>query len=127
MMTCIIERKTYKLIFFIFPMEEIQLKEGLRDLKNSLRRIKALVAWEQLKQTETRPNQPPGFRIYDSTIEDLQNEYSLFLSKSMQIQSILNKKSLTISKTKLHNIKRQLVKIKQQAHVLNLHQRFSNR
>jgi hypothetical protein len=107
-------------------MEGTQLEAGLRSLRNSLAEIKAFLAWEQLKQAETRPGTPPAFRICDPTENELRNEYSLFLSTSVQMHSILKDDSLTISETKRQDINRQLTTIERQFHGLNLHQRFWN-
>ena len=89
-----------------------------------MRHIKSLLAWEQLKQAEARPSQPPAFQINDPTEEDLRNEYSFFLSTLVQMHSILHDGSLSIPDTECQNIKGQLVKIERQVRGLNLHQRF---
>lgn len=105
-------------------MAEIDLEAGLRSLRKSLQQIKALLAWEQLKQSEARPDQPPGFRISDSIETDLRNEYSFFLSTSMEMHSILNDGLSTVQEADRQSIKRQLSKIEQQAYGLNLNQQF---
>ncbi len=61
-------------------MTEMDLQAGLRSLRTSLRQIKSLMAWEQLKQAEAKPGEPPTFQAYDPTETDLKNEYSFFLS-----------------------------------------------
>ena len=107
-----------------YLMEDIDLEAGLRSLRESLQKIKTLLAWEQLKQAEAKPGQPPAFTIYDPTETDLKNEYSFFLSTSVQIHSILNDGSFAMQEAELQSIKRQLKKIEQQVNGLNLHQRF---
>ena len=124
MMTSIIERKTYKPTSPDYLMTDVDLEEGLKNLRNSLQQMKALLAWEQLKQSEARPGQPPAFTIYDPTETDLKNEYSFFLSTSVQMHSILRDHSPNISEAKRRDINSQLIKIEQQFNSLSLHRRF---
>jgi DNA-binding transcriptional MerR regulator len=105
-------------------MTEPNLDAGLRNLRQSLRQIKALLAWQRLQETESRPHEPPGFTITDSVETDLRNEYSFFLATALQIHSIINDTSLTIPEAKRQNIKNQLVRIEQQLYSLNLNQKL---
>ncbi|MFC1794062.1 hypothetical protein ACFL3Q_10805, partial [Planctomycetota bacterium] len=107
-----------------YLMEDVDLKAGLRSLRNSLRQIKTLLAWEQLKQTEARPDQPPSFTLNDFIETDLRNEFSFFLSVSVQMHSILNDISFTMQEAEHQSIKRQLSRIEQEAYGLNLNKRF---
>jgi len=107
-----------------YYMADVDLEAGLRSLRQSLRQIRSLLAWEQLKQSEARPNWQFSFQIYDPIETDLRNEYSFFLSISVQMHSILNDSSLNIKEPELHSIKEKLMKIEQQVQGLNLHQRF---
>jgi hypothetical protein len=95
-------------------MEEADLEAGLRSLRKSLRQIKALLAWEQLKQAEAKPGQPPTFTLTDSIETDLRNEYSFFLFTSVQIHDILNRSTVDIAKAKCQHIKKELAKIESQ-------------
>jgi len=92
-------------------------------LRQSLKQIRSLLAWEQLKQSETKPSRQFSFQIYDPIETDLRNEYSFFLSISVQLHSILNDNTLKLKETERQSIKMQLMKIEQQVHGLNLHQR----
>jgi hypothetical protein len=105
-------------------MGEPDLQVGLKELKQSLQKIKALLAWEQMKQAETRPETAPSFRIRDDTEEDLRNEYSHFLSLSGQIHSILNDASRAIAGTERQTFRKELARIERQIYGLNLSQRF---
>ena len=105
-------------------MEKADLQAGLGDLRKSLRKMKALLAWEQLKQSEARPGQPAAFPIHDPTETELRNEYTYFLSTSVKIHHALNNGSACISAKKSHAIKRQLTKIELEVYRLCLHQRF---
>ena len=103
-------------------MTEPDLKAGLRSLRASLRQIKSLLAWRQLKQAETRPHQPPAFQISDPSETDLRNECSFFLSTSIQMHIALDDTSLSIAQKERQSIKRQLARIEQDFGSLKLHQ-----
>ena len=105
-------------------MSEQQIEAGLQSLENSLKQIRSLLAWEQLKQAEARPNQPPAFQINDPIETDLRNEYTHFLSTSIKIHTILREHGASLSDKTRESIARQMVKIEQEVHGLNLHQRF---
>ena len=124
MMICTIDRKAFIVMRSLSTMAEPDLKAGLRSLRNSLRQIKALMAWEQLKQSEAKPGQPPSFTFNDFIETDLRNEYSFFSSMSVQIHSILNSDSPAVQEAEHQSIKRQLFKIEQEAYGLNLKKRF---
>jgi len=104
-------------------MESVDLQAGLRSLSESLGRIKDLLAWGQLKQSEAWPGQPPSFQIHDPTETDLRNEYSFFLSTSMQMHAIVNECHASIPAPAREVVRRTLVKLQQQVYQLNLHQR----
>jgi hypothetical protein len=59
-MICTTERKAYIPVWLQFSMGDVDLEAGLRSLQESLRQIKTLLAWQQLKQAEAKPGQPPG-------------------------------------------------------------------
>ncbi len=105
-------------------MVDIDLEAGLKKLKQSLRQIKALLAWEELKRSEAMPNQPPAFTLNGSIETDLRNEYSSFLSTSVRVHSILNDNTIKVTKAKRQKIKVKLTKIERQFNSLNLQQRF---
>jgi len=103
-------------------MVDADLEAGLRSLRKSLEQIKALLAWEQLKQSEARPGHPPMLALDNSLETDLRNEYSFFLFTSVQMHSILNS-GADISKVKLQRIKQELAKIERQLYSLDLQRR----
>ncbi|MHC4309601.1 MAG: hypothetical protein ACYSSN_06625 [Planctomycetota bacterium] len=105
-------------------MVDIDLEVGLKNLKESLQQMKALLAWEELKHSEAKPGQPPAFILNDPTETDLRNEYSFFLFTSVRMRSILNESTTDITKATLQRIKVELIKIERQFYSLNLHQRF---
>ena len=75
-------------------------------------------------QSEARPGQPPALILNDPIETDLRDEYSFFLSTSVQMHSFLDNNSSSIPAAEREKIKRQLAKIEQQLHGLNLHHRF---
>jgi uncharacterized protein YceH (UPF0502 family) len=104
-------------------METIDLQAGLRSLNASLRRMRDLLAWGQLKQQEARRGEPPSFQIYDPTATDLRNEYSHFLSTSIQIHGALHEHRAAVPAPVHETLQRRLAELEQEAHQLNLHQR----
>jgi hypothetical protein len=104
-------------------MAEMNLEAALRSLRKSLEQIKALLAWEQLKQSEARPGHSPMLAFDNSIETDLRNEYSFFLSTSVQMHSILNSGTAGISRVKLQRIKQELARIERQLFSLDLQQR----
>ena len=50
----------------------------LADLRASLERIRTLLAWQDLRRSESEPDQPTSFAVHDSAEIDLRNEYSFF-------------------------------------------------
>jgi hypothetical protein len=106
-------------------MKNTDLDAGLRSLKNILKEIKALLAWEQLKQQEARPGQPPGFILDDPADQNIKNQYSSFLTTSLKMHGILNDATNNrISQAKRQYYKQQLLKIENQVRTLNLRERF---
>jgi len=105
-------------------MAEPDLQAGLRSLRESLRQIRALLAWEQLKKAESRPGQAPAFTVYDPTETDLRTEYSFFLSTSVQIHHLLDDSTINISAVKREAFRLRLARIEQEMNSLDLQQRF---
>jgi hypothetical protein len=70
-------------------MKDVNLQAGLRSLNASVRRIDSLLAWVELKQEEDAKRSPMQFQPYDSTRDDLRNEYAYFLHTSLQIREVL--------------------------------------
>ena len=104
---------------------EPDLQKQLRHLQESLKRIKALLAWEQLKHCEAGSYRTSVFQIHDPTHEDLKNEYSLLMSALLNINSTLNDHSAEISQTIYNDLQCQLAQIEGQVNGLGLHRRFA--
>ena len=106
-------------------MEKADLEAGLRRLRQSLVQMKALLAWNQLKQSESRTaGQPPSFTINDPTETDLRNEYSSYLFTMVQLHHLLNDGINNLSEPEKQWIQHQLTRIEQEANRLNLHKLF---
>jgi hypothetical protein len=106
-------------------MAEPNLETGLRSLRNSLEKMKTLLAWQELKQSELTPDHTPGFTLLqDSVGTDLRNEYSFFLFTAMQIHTVLNDNTVDLSNIQRQQIKQQLAKIESQLYSLNLQKRL---
>ncbi len=101
-------------------MEGTDFHSNLEKLAASLQRMKALLAWSRLKQSEARPGQPPSFQIYDPTEIDLLNEYSFFWFTSQQVQTlILAPNGLSPESVRAETAKT-LAQLHQEVHQLNL-------
>jgi len=70
-------------------MEKVNVEAGLRGLCESVRRIRALLAWQELEETEKKPGQPPSFRIDSHVEEDLRNEYGFFVKVALDLAEFL--------------------------------------
>ena len=106
-------------------MKKINIDIRFQGLQASLNKIKALLAWQQLQQKEVRPNQPPGFIIQDSTVDDLRNEYTLFLARAQEIHYILNHKNiLPMPEDKRQKLNQQLFKLEDQVKALRATEKF---
>lgn len=70
-------------------MEPQNIPQQLHQLQESLSKMKALLAWEQLKLAEARPGDNPGFTIQDSLANDLRNHYLFFAVTSFELHGDL--------------------------------------
>jgi hypothetical protein len=104
-------------------MQHTDLQAGLKSLQESLRRMRALLAWGQLKQSEARPDEPPSFQIYDPTATDLRNAYAHFLSTSIQIHDALREHSASIPAPVRETLQKKLTMLEREARQLNVNGR----
>ena len=103
----------------------MQIGGALQQLENTLAELKSLLAWEELKQAEARPGDPPGFIIADTVQEDIKNTYSCFLARHLELKHAvfhLNDKELSLRKKQ--TFQRKLANLEKQFRQLNLTQRF---
>jgi hypothetical protein len=83
--------------------------------------MKALLAWQELKQAEVKPHHTPGFTLLQGSVgTDLRSEYSFFLFTSMQMHSVLNNSDAGLSNVRRQQVKQRLAKIESQLYSLNL-------
>jgi len=99
-------------------MNCVKSKVLLDNLKKSLEKIKSLVAWQQLKQSEHRPGHPPAFEMYNPIPDDLNNEYSRILMHISEFQRVLNGRK--VRTLQFIRIRRDFLKIKQELDALNI-------
>jgi len=97
-------------------MEQCDIAKGLRSLSESLRRLRALLAWAELERSERKPHTPPSFRIESHVTDDLKNEYGFFIKTAVDIHDVLN----GISKKNREPLKRRLIRLETQLHRLDL-------
>ena len=94
---------------------------GLESLSESLQKIKALLAWAELKRSETRHDPPPSFRLDDHLSTELRNEYGFFIKTAMDIHEFLNSKSMRhVSKGKRQLWRRELMQLETELRQLDL-------
>jgi len=105
-------------------MVEADWEGSLQGLRQSLGRVKALAAWEQLKSSEATPRTIATFQMHDPTDEDLRNEYAFLLNAIMNTHTIINDHASSISQTVHADIRRQLADIQRQLYGHQLHHRF---
>jgi len=105
-------------------MAELDLKNELKSLKQTLHEMKALSAWQKLKYAEARQETVSAIRFDDTTSIDLMDRYLSFLSVSTQMHSILNNSNTKISKAEQSRIKSKLLTMEYQVHYLGSGIRF---
>jgi len=104
-------------------MTELDVDRKLQTLRESLGRIKALLAWERLKRFEAKSSRPWAFQIHDPTTEELKDEYSFFLALTLNTYAVLDHSSCVPPDVR-KNAGRQLADIEWQLHLLHLERRF---
>jgi hypothetical protein len=103
---------------------EPDIQRELHNLYESLRRIKALAAWERLKHTEILPHRIWAFQMHDPVSDDLRSEYTFFTAGLARLRSALNNHLLNTSEELREAIQRQLAHLQRQAYALGLPDRF---
>jgi hypothetical protein len=93
--------------------KDVDPENLLYSLQKSLAKIKALLAWLQLKQFETRSDQPPAFVMYDPTPVDLRNELLLFTLASQELRDMVNDKASHLNANKRDQVKQGLNELEQ--------------
>ena len=107
-------------------MKNDEIASSLKQLKNTLTELKTHIAWQQLKQAEARPGDPPGFSIGDTVEEDIRNACSAFLAQQLELQHRLwNVHSKAISLNKKADCQRQLANLQSQFRQLGLAQDYA--
>ena len=98
------------------------MQAAIVELKGMLEDMKALLAWHKLKRFEVVQHPFSNLMFYDTTLNDLNNKYSIFLLLASQIHAEVNNQS--IPQNKLSVIKKELTKIELQAFYLGSDIRF---
>lgn len=100
------------------------MRAGLRGLRNSLDKMRSLLAWDQLRQSEMQNTQSVVTVMADPTEGDLRNEYSSFLFSLAQVRNLLHSGAAVLPSKVCEEIKLQLGKLYHELRRLNLEQRF---
>jgi len=107
-------------------MEQNTVNNMLKDLKSCLKKIKASLAWEQLKNEEKSSHLTSGSLLEDSTIQELRNSYSQFLTLSLQIHRQLADPSSILGKQQKEQYRKQLQRMEAEVRTRHLPERFIN-
>ena len=106
-------------------MAQSNAQMQLNNLQDTFKELKGLLAWEELKRSEVRPGDPPGFTIGNDIEQDIKNQYSRFLVTRMQVRNLLdNPDTSSLSESKRVMLRESLIQIEKEFHGLNLHDRF---
>ena len=105
-------------------MAEAGLEAGLKRLKELLKQMKALLAWQRFKLCEAEQRPIMNIRFNDMTYMDLMDRYSSFLTVSTQIHRILDENNAKISKAEQGRIKSELLTMEYQVYYLGSGIRF---
>ena len=103
-------------------MKEQGLQAAIVELKGILKDMKTLFEWYRLKRFEATRRSSLNLVFYDTTINDLNDKYFLFLLLASRIHTGLNNQNIPESKLKI--IKKELTKIELQAFYLGSGIRF---
>ena len=97
-------------------MKEKKLQAAVVELKGILEDMKALLAWHKLKRFEASRQTFSNLKLYDTSLNDLNNKYSMFLLLASRIHAEVDNQN--IPKSKLIILKKELTKIELQAYYL---------
>jgi hypothetical protein len=103
-------------------MKEKDLQAAIIELKGVLEDMKTLLAWHKLKRFEIAQHPFSNIMFYDTTLNDLNNKYSIFSLLASQIHAEVNNQK--IPQSRLSVIKKELTKIELQAFYLGSDIRF---
>ena len=106
-------------------MAKAIIQKQLNILHDTLEELKGLLAWEELKRSEARPGEPPGFILGDTLQEDIKNQYSRFLAIRLHLHGILNSlEHASLPEDDTTAVKQELIKMEREFQNLNLSERF---
>jgi hypothetical protein len=105
-------------------MMESDLDQRLHNLRESLGRLKALLAWGRLKRCEANASSPWMFQMHDPTVEQLKDEYSFFLALLLNTYTLLDDHSSSLPEPIFKDAGQQLADMEWQVHLLQLDRRF---
>ena len=103
---------------------EHNINEKLQRLRQSLGRIKALLAWQQLKGWEANPSRLDSFEMDDRTAQELKDERAFFLAALVTTHAVLEDRSSFISPPARQDIEMQLADLDCQLYDLHLEGRL---
>ena len=105
-------------------MAQSNTQMQLNNLQDTFEELKGLLAWDELKRSEARPGDPPGFSIGDDVEQDIRSQYSRFLMIQLQVRSLLGNPHASLTQGKRARLRQRLTQIEKEFHGLDLSARF---
>ena len=105
-------------------MAEAGLEAGVQSLKQLLKQMKAMLAWQRFKLSEAKQRPIMNITFNDTTNMDLIDRYSSFFAISTQIHRFLDQDNAKISKAEKSRVKSELLTMEYQVHYLGSGIRF---
>ena len=93
---------------------------ALKELADTLKKLKELDEWAKLARQEENPQVPPSFRIDNHVDSDIRLQYAVFIATVMDIQDVLNNPALGIPQNHRTRWKNRLLEFQEQAQKLDI-------
>ena len=96
----------------------MNIPEAMRDLAQTLQKLRELEEWNLLAKQEYRRDVPPSFQVSNHVDVDMRVQATAFVSSSLRIQEILNDPDLEIREVtrqrwlrRLHNLEQEFAQL----------------
>lgn len=96
----------------------MNIPAAMRDLTETLQKLRELEEWDLLAKQEHRRDVPPSFQLSNHVDVDMRVQATAFVSVSLQIQEILNDPALEIREVtrqrwlrRLHNLEQEFAQL----------------
>lgn len=100
------------------------IANGLEELRESIKRMRSILAWDQLKRSEARMGDFSILTVYDHTRAELRNEYCLFTAKVEIVNTLISEAAINMPGENCSIFKQQLLELQREARNLDLPEQF---